>query len=139
MQTRPPNPFASSSFGGSEQDPDATIRRPLGGSAPYAQPGMSPYQAAPFGAQPAWGAQGNGFASFGGAPKDDPFGFSAGGRDPLDFGFAPGPSFGDFGKMAKYQDIITFVDDDHRMLTSRMLGDDGTWSHFMTAHYRRKK
>ncbi len=94
MQTRPPNPFASSSFGGSEQDPDATIRRPLGGSAPYAQPGMSPYQAAPFGAQPAWGAQGNGFASFGGAPKDDPFGFSAGGRDPLDFGFAPGPSFG---------------------------------------------
>jgi hypothetical protein len=49
-----------------------------------------------------------------------------------------GPSFGDFAKMAKYKDIITFVDDDHRMLTSRMLGDDGEWSEFMTAHYRRK-
>ena len=42
-------------------------------------------------------------------------------------------------KMAKYQDCIEFVDDDHRIMTSRVLGDDGNWHHFMTAHYRRKK
>ena len=34
---------------------------------------------------------------------------------------------------------IEFVDDDHRIMTSRVLGDDGDWHHFMTAHYRRKK
>lgn len=50
-----------------------------------------------------------------------------------------GPAFGAEGKMAKYQDIMTFHNDDHRTLTSRMLGDDGTWTEFMTAHYRRKK
>jgi len=42
-------------------------------------------------------------------------------------------------KLAKYQDIIEFVDDDHRVLSSRVLGDDGNWNHFMTAHYRRSK
>jgi hypothetical protein len=42
-------------------------------------------------------------------------------------------------KLAKYQDIIEFVDDDHRILTSRVQGDDGEWTHFMTAHYHRKK
>jgi len=42
-------------------------------------------------------------------------------------------------KTAKYQDSIEFVDDDHRVMTSRVLGDDGDWHHFMTAHYRRKK
>jgi Protein of unknown function (DUF1579) len=41
--------------------------------------------------------------------------------------------------MAKYQDSIEFVSDDHRVLTSQFLGDDGNWHHFMTAHYRRKK
>jgi uncharacterized protein DUF1579 len=50
-----------------------------------------------------------------------------------------GPHFSGDGKMAKYQDIIEFVDDDHRILRSRMLGDDGKWIDFMTAHYRRKK
>lgn len=49
-----------------------------------------------------------------------------------------GPSFTEMGKMAKYQDIITFVTDDHRMLTSRVLGPDGAWTQFMEAHYRRK-
>ena len=49
-----------------------------------------------------------------------------------------GPGMSGDGKMMKYKDIITFVDDNHRMLTSRMLGDDGEWSEFMTAHYRRK-
>ncbi len=40
--------------------------------------------------------------------------------------------------MAKYQDIIEFVSDDHRMLKSRLRGPDGNWQNFMTAHYRRK-
>jgi Protein of unknown function (DUF1579) len=40
--------------------------------------------------------------------------------------------------LSKYQDIITFVSDDHRMLTSQILGEDGNWQHFMTGHYWRK-
>ena len=43
------------------------------------------------------------------------------------------------GKMAKYRDVITLESDDHRVLTSHMLGDDGQWHPFMTAHYRRRK
>ncbi len=50
-----------------------------------------------------------------------------------------GPSFAGDGKTTKYQDIIEFKSDDHRVLTSKCLGDDGNWQHFMTAHYRRKK
>ncbi len=52
---------------------------------------------------------------------------------------AEGPSMTGDGKMVKYQDIIEFVSDDHRTLKSRMLGPDGKWQEFMTAHYRRKK
>lgn len=49
-----------------------------------------------------------------------------------------GPHFGIDGKLAKYKDAIEFVSDDHRVLTSQMLGDDGRWHQFMTAHYRRR-
>ena len=52
---------------------------------------------------------------------------------------AEGPSFVSDGKMAQYQDIIEFVDDDHRILRSQSLGDDGKWNQFMTAHYHRVK
>ena len=48
--------------------------------------------------------------------------------------FAPGAT-----GMTKYKDIIEFVGDDYRTLTSRMLGPDGEWHEFMTAHYRRKR
>lgn len=48
-----------------------------------------------------------------------------------------GPSFAGNGTMVKYQDIIELVDDDHRILSSRVLQPDGTWQPFMTAHYRR--
>jgi hypothetical protein len=49
-----------------------------------------------------------------------------------------GPNFNQTG-LAKYQDIIEFVSDDHRIMTSRMLGEDGQWAQFMTAHYHRQK
>ena len=41
--------------------------------------------------------------------------------------------------IAKYQDIIEFISDDHQVMTSQILMDDGNWNHFMTAHYRRQK
>lgn len=54
---------------------------------------------------------------------------------------AEGPSFTPEGiaegKMARYQDIIEFKTDDHRVLTSQTPGPDGQWRQFMTAHYRR--
>ena len=52
---------------------------------------------------------------------------------------AEGPSFTDPAKMSKYQDIIEIKDDDHRVLSSQVLGDDGEWHRFMTAQYRRVK
>ncbi len=48
-----------------------------------------------------------------------------------------GPNFSE-SAIAKYRDIIEFIRDDHRILTSKILMDDGNWNHFMTAHYRRK-
>jgi hypothetical protein len=52
---------------------------------------------------------------------------------------AEGPSFADPNKTAKYQDVIEIVSDDHHILWSQVLGDDGKWNRFMTAHYRRTK
>lgn len=49
-----------------------------------------------------------------------------------------GPSFTGDGTLAKYQDIIQFIDNDHRTLSSRCLGPDGQWHSFMIGHYRRK-
>lgn len=50
---------------------------------------------------------------------------------------AEGPDFTGGDKLLKYQDVIEWVSDDHRILRSRMLGDDGEWRQFMEAHYRR--
>lgn len=50
-----------------------------------------------------------------------------------------GPAMTDDGKMAKYRDAIEFKSDDHRVMTSQVLGDDGQWHKFMTATYRRKQ
>ena len=52
---------------------------------------------------------------------------------------AEGPHMAAEGKMAQYKDVIEFKSDDHRVLTSHMLGEDGEWHGFMTANYRRKK
>jgi hypothetical protein len=50
-----------------------------------------------------------------------------------------GPDFKVEGKLAKYRDVIEFKNDNHRVLTSHVLGEDGKWNQFMTAHYRRKE
>jgi Protein of unknown function (DUF1579) len=52
---------------------------------------------------------------------------------------AEGPHMVAEGKMARYKDVIEFKSEDHRVLTSHMLGDDGEWHEFMTANYRRKQ
>jgi hypothetical protein len=53
---------------------------------------------------------------------------------------ARGPSFSGDGAIADYQDIIAWMSDDQRTLSSRMRGEDGSWGPvFMTAHYRRKR
>jgi hypothetical protein len=49
-----------------------------------------------------------------------------------------GPNFSN-SAMTKYKDLIEFVSDDQRVMTSQILGDDGRWQQFMTAHYRRKQ
>lgn len=52
--------------------------------------------------------------------------------------YAEGPDFSGGPKLTKYCDAIEFVSDDHRTLTSTLLGENGKWTQFMTAHYRRK-
>jgi Protein of unknown function (DUF1579) len=51
---------------------------------------------------------------------------------------AEGPSCAGDGTIAKYRDVIEIVNEEHRTLTSHMLGADGSWTKFMTAHYFRK-
>ena len=51
---------------------------------------------------------------------------------------AEGPNFDQTG-LAKYQDIIEFVSDDHRTMTSQIQTADGGWMQFMSGHYRRKR
>jgi hypothetical protein len=50
-----------------------------------------------------------------------------------------GPDFSGGPGLIDYQDIIEFVDDNHRTLSSQLRGPDGQWQKFMTAHYWRKK
>ena len=40
--------------------------------------------------------------------------------------------------MAKYQDIIEIINEDHWILSSRILEEDGKWCSFMSAHHRRR-
>ena len=50
-----------------------------------------------------------------------------------------GPSMTDETKMAKFQDIVEFKNDDHWVLRSQVLGDGGNWHEFMMADYKRRK
>ena len=51
---------------------------------------------------------------------------------------AEGPDVSSPGKTTKYRDVTEFVSNDHRIFTSEMLGADGNWHRFVTAHYWRK-
>jgi hypothetical protein len=48
-----------------------------------------------------------------------------------------GPSFAAEGSYAKYQDCVEWVDDNHRILFSRLQLPNGEWMPFMKAHYKR--
>lgn len=48
-----------------------------------------------------------------------------------------GPNFSE-NSMTQYKDIIEFLTDDHRTLTSQILTNDGQWQQFMTIHFRRQ-
>jgi hypothetical protein len=50
-----------------------------------------------------------------------------------------GPSMAGDGRLARYRDAIELKSDDHRVLTSSVLGDNGEWQQFMTAAHRRRK
>jgi hypothetical protein len=52
---------------------------------------------------------------------------------------ADGPDMLAPDKMAKYQDVVELVSEDHRTLTSRVLRDDGQWQEFMKMHFRRQR
>ena len=49
-----------------------------------------------------------------------------------------GPSHGEPGKLAKYQESIEIKSKDHKVFTSKVK-KDGEWVTFLTVHYRRKK
>ena len=48
-----------------------------------------------------------------------------------------GPSFDVPGKLVQYRDEIELIGADERLLHGNVLGDDGRWTRFMTARYRR--
>src|SRR5262245_15058986 len=48
-----------------------------------------------------------------------------------------GPDFTSPGKTARYRDVIEFVNDDYRTLSSHTPGPDGKWNQIMQVHYRR--
>ena len=50
-----------------------------------------------------------------------------------------GPGMTDQNKTAKYKDVIEIRSDDHRIMTSQTIGDDGKWHVFLTLNYRRKQ
>lgn len=53
--------------------------------------------------------------------------------------YTEGPSMtAGAAETAKYKDVIEIDSRGHRIMTSHVLGDDGQWSCFMTAHYRRR-
>ncbi len=48
-----------------------------------------------------------------------------------------GPAMTGDEKIAKYKDVIEFKSNDHRVMTSHVLGHDGQWHQFMIVNYRR--
>jgi hypothetical protein len=49
-----------------------------------------------------------------------------------------GPDFSGQNKLTTYRDAIEFLGEDHRVLRSQRLGDDGEWHQIMMADYKRR-
>ena len=49
-----------------------------------------------------------------------------------------GPSMSGDGGTARYRDVIEVLDDDHRVLTGNVLGEDGRWQPMMSVRYTRR-
>lgn len=43
------------------------------------------------------------------------------------------------GRLSKFKEVTEFKSPDHRVFTSSIQGDDGTWNTCITVHFRRKK
>lgn len=52
---------------------------------------------------------------------------------------AEGPSFGDPTQTALYRGVIAIEAPDHRVLTSSIRGEDGTWTTFLRVDHRRAR
>ncbi|MCA8977024.1 MAG: peptide-methionine (S)-S-oxide reductase MsrA [Planctomycetes bacterium] len=50
---------------------------------------------------------------------------------------AEGPRMDDPTRLAQFRDVLELVTPDHRTLTSSIQGEDGSWTEFMQADYRR--
>lgn len=50
-----------------------------------------------------------------------------------------GPSMTAEGELAGYRDVLEFKGEDHRVMTSHSLTDEGTWQQFMAVHYQRTR
>jgi len=48
-----------------------------------------------------------------------------------------GPDMTAEGKMTQFKDVMEIKGDDHRVLTSQMLDEDGKWRKMLTIHFRR--
>ena len=48
-----------------------------------------------------------------------------------------GPDLEDTGTIARYRDLVEFVRDDYRVLTSLTEGPDGAWREIMSTRYQR--
>ena len=51
---------------------------------------------------------------------------------------AEGPDFSGTGTLTTFRDIIQWVDENHRRMTSLVQNPDGQWQHFMTTDYLRQ-
>lgn len=49
-----------------------------------------------------------------------------------------GPSFSGDGTTSKYRDILEIVSPSERLFYSKVLGQDGNWTQFMTARYSKR-
>ena len=52
--------------------------------------------------------------------------------------YSDGPSMSGEDTLAKYKDVIELKSNNHRVMTSHVLNNDGQWHQFMTVNYHRR-